>query len=135
MRLLWLPFNDIYKKCVLWAKTRADYKYSVISITNITSFFHFLLLSTSNVRMSESTFCRVEVHILYTIYCLSKNIQKVKDFLMNLSFFPSKRNVCILHGQVFVMMVSKVDTANHNQKSHVVISHNECTCTHNIRLS
>ena len=40
-----------------------DYKYSVISITHITSFFRFLLLSTSNVRMSEGTFCRVEVHI------------------------------------------------------------------------
>ena len=28
--------------------------------------FPFLLLSTSNVRMSEGTFCRVEVHILST---------------------------------------------------------------------
>ena len=26
-------------------------------------FFRFLLLSTSNARMSEGTFCRVEVHI------------------------------------------------------------------------
>ena len=43
-----------------------DYKYSVISVTYITSFFHFLLLSTSNVRMSEGTFCRVEVHINFT---------------------------------------------------------------------
>ena len=41
-----------------------DYKYSVISKTYITSFFRFLLLSTSNVRMSEGTFCRVEVQIL-----------------------------------------------------------------------
>ena len=40
-----------------------DYKYSVISKRYITSFFRFLLLSTSNVRMSEGTFCRVEVHI------------------------------------------------------------------------
>ena len=40
-----------------------DYKYSVISITHITYFFRFLLLSTSNVRMSEGTFCRVAVHI------------------------------------------------------------------------
>ena len=40
-----------------------DYKYSVISITQFTSFFRFLLLSTSNVRMSEGTFCRVEVHM------------------------------------------------------------------------
>ena len=28
-----------------------------------TSFFPFLLLSASNVRMSEGTFCHVEVHI------------------------------------------------------------------------
>ena len=41
-----------------------DYKYNVISITYITSFFRFLLLSTSNVRMSEGTFCRVEVHFI-----------------------------------------------------------------------
>ena len=40
-----------------------DYKYSVTSKTYITLFFHFLLLSTSNIRMSEGTFCRVEVHI------------------------------------------------------------------------
>ena len=40
-----------------------DYKYSVISKMYITSFSSFLLLSTSNVRMSEGTFCRVEVHI------------------------------------------------------------------------
>ena len=40
-----------------------DYKYSVISITHITSFFRFLLLSTSNVRMSEGTFCHVKVHM------------------------------------------------------------------------
>ena len=41
-----------------------DYKYSVISITYITSFFRFLLLSTRNVRMSEGTFCRVEVQLV-----------------------------------------------------------------------
>ena len=41
-----------------------DYKYSVISKTYITSFSRFLLLSTRNVRMSEGTFCRVEVHIV-----------------------------------------------------------------------
>ena len=40
-----------------------DYKCSVISKTYITSVFRFLLLTTSNVRMSEGTFCRVEVHI------------------------------------------------------------------------
>ena len=40
-----------------------DYKYIVISKTYIASFFRFLLLSTSNVRMSEGTFCRVVVHI------------------------------------------------------------------------
>ena len=41
-----------------------DYKYSVIFKTYITSFFRFLLLSTSNDRMSEGTFCRIEVHIV-----------------------------------------------------------------------
>ena len=41
-----------------------DYKYSVICKTYIASFFRFLLLSTSNVRMSEGTFCRVAVHMV-----------------------------------------------------------------------
>ena len=45
-----------------------DYKYSVISKTYIASFFRFLLLSTSNVRMSEGTFCRVEVCSIYKAY-------------------------------------------------------------------
>ena len=36
-----------------------DYKYSVT---------RFLLLYTSNVIMSEGTFCRVEVHIYLIIY-------------------------------------------------------------------
>ena len=40
-----------------------DYKYSVISKTYITSFSLFLLLFTSNVKISEGTFCHVEVHI------------------------------------------------------------------------
>ena len=40
-----------------------DNKYSVISKTYITPFFRLLLLSTSNNRMSEGTFCRVEVQI------------------------------------------------------------------------
>ena len=40
-----------------------DYKYSIISIMHIKSFFPFLRLTISNVRMSEGTFCRVEVHI------------------------------------------------------------------------
>ena len=39
-------------------------KYSIIFITHISSFFRFLVLSTSTVRMSEGTFCRVEVHIV-----------------------------------------------------------------------
>ena len=42
-----------------------DNKCSVISKTYITSFFSFLLLSTSNVRMSKGTFCRVEVHMTF----------------------------------------------------------------------
>ena len=32
-------------------------------MTHFSSFSRFLLLSTSNARMSEGTFCRVEVHI------------------------------------------------------------------------
>ena len=46
-----------------------EYKYSVIFIRHIKSFSRFLLLSTSNVRMSEGTFCRVEVH--FVTHCLS----------------------------------------------------------------
>ena len=78
---------DIGKLCLLWAKTRAyysknlkiiclktysfgspvfkDYKYIVISKTYISSFVRFLLLSTCTVRMSEGTFCRVEIHFVF----------------------------------------------------------------------
>ena len=48
-----------------------DYKYSVICKMYIASFFRFLLLSTSNVRMSEGTFCRVAVHILKIFFFFS----------------------------------------------------------------
>ena len=99
------------KLCVLWAKTRADnskyrqyicfknqsfgspmfidYKYSVISIT---SFSRFLLLSTSNIRMSEGTFCRVEVQI--SIFQIFKdsffhviwwNFELIRIFLVSLA--------------------------------------------------
>ena len=43
----------------------------LVSITYITSFFIFLLLSTSNVKMSDGTFCRVEVHMVKSF----KNLQ------------------------------------------------------------
>ena len=46
-----------------------EYKYSVISKMYITSLFRFLLLSTSCVRMSEGTFCRVEFH-MYSHICI-----------------------------------------------------------------
>ena len=42
-----------------------DYKYSVISNTHITSFSLFLLLSTSNVRMSEGTLCGLEAQLIH----------------------------------------------------------------------
>ena len=56
-----------------------DYKYSVISKMYITSFSRCLLLSTSNIRMSEGTFCRVEVHM----YC--KMVPTQEDYC-NLMF-------------------------------------------------
>ena len=53
-----------------------DYKYSVISKTCITSFFRFLLFSTSDVRMSDGTFCRVEVHV-YSIKTKTYNLHEL----------------------------------------------------------
>ena len=38
-----------------------------------------------------------------TINVLNKNIEKIKRFLMNYLFFTAENNLCILHGQVFVM--------------------------------
>ena len=49
-----------------------DYIYSIISIMHITSFSPFLLLSTSNVRMSEGTCCRVEIIIEDNCFILIK---------------------------------------------------------------
>ena len=57
--------NKCFKTPSFGSPVFKDYKYSVISKTYITSFSRFLLLSTRNVRMSEGTFCRVEVHIMY----------------------------------------------------------------------
>ena len=53
----------VFKTHIFGSPVFKDCNYSVICKTYITSFFRFLLLSTSNVSMSEGTFCRVEVHI------------------------------------------------------------------------
>ena len=39
-----------------------------------------------------------------TIYVLSKNKKKISFFLQKIFIFYSYKNLCILHGQVFVMM-------------------------------
>ena len=36
-------------------------------------------------------------------YVLSKNIKNIKIFLVKFSIFTAEKNLCILHGQVFVM--------------------------------
>ena len=59
--------------------------YSVISKTYMTSFFCLLLLSTSNVRMSEGTFCHVEVHIKVGF----------KGVYISQTCFPDVRTGCI----------------------------------------
>ena len=41
-----------------------------------------------------------------TIYVLSKNKKNIKFFLQKIFFFYSYKNLCILHGQVFVMIQS-----------------------------
>ena len=73
---------NIRKLSILWAKTRADnskywklicyetYSFGrlLCSITSETYIFDisaFEQFSTSNVRISEGTFCRVWVHILF----------------------------------------------------------------------
>ena len=40
---------------------------------------------------------------VYPQYVLSKNKKHIKDFLMKFSFFTVEKNLCILHGQVFIM--------------------------------
>ena len=37
------------------------------------------------------------------MYVLSKNIENIKNFLMNILNFHNLRKICILHGRVFVM--------------------------------
>ena len=39
-----------------------------------------------------------------TIYVLSKNKKNIKFFPMNFSIFDAEKNLCILHGQVFVIL-------------------------------
>ena len=36
--------------------------------------------------------------------CFGAKIRKISFFLMKFSFFTGEKNLCILHGQVFVMM-------------------------------
>ena len=66
-------------------------KYSVISKTGISSVFCFLLLATSNVRMSEGTFCRVEVQIL--IDNMSESFSTVSYFWNSLMYFHGIHNM------------------------------------------
>ena len=37
------------------------------------------------------------------MYVLSKNIEKIKNFLMKILNFHNFRKICILHGRVFIM--------------------------------
>ena len=60
-----------------------DYKYSAISKMNFTLFFRYLLLSTSNIRMSEGTFCRVEVHMVMNVQNAVSII--VKEFFVTIT--------------------------------------------------
>ena len=41
-----------------------------------------------------------------TIYVLSKNKKNIEFFMMKFSIFTGEKNLCILHGQVFVMFGS-----------------------------
>ena len=41
---------------------------------------------------------------LEPIYVLSKNKKTIKHFLTKFSFFTTEKNLCTLHGQVFVML-------------------------------
>ena len=60
------------------------------------------------------------------MYVLSKNILKIKNFVMDFSFFLLKKILCIfLHGQVFVMskgfdtgkMISRRDYHSEKKKN------------------
>ena len=42
-----------------------------------------------------------------TIYILSKNKKNIKIFLTKFSIFTMEKNLCILHGQVFMPPTSK----------------------------
>ena len=66
--------NFVFKGTYIEIKYVFEHIHLVAQCSNITNtvlflkhllhhFFHFLLLSTSNVRMSEGTFCPIEVHI------------------------------------------------------------------------
>ena len=42
--------------------------------------------------------------VVPTINVLSKNIKNIELFPMKFSFFTAEKKICILHGQVFVMV-------------------------------
>ena len=43
-----------------------------------------------------------------TIYVLSKNKKNNKNFLLKIFIFCAFKNLCILHGQVFIMIFSEI---------------------------
>ena len=44
-------------------------------------------------------------HSVPTINVLSKNIKNIKHFSIKFSIFTTEKNLCTLHGQVFVMLL------------------------------
>ena len=71
-----------------------DKKYSVISITHITCFFRILLLSTSNVRMSEGTFGRVEVQMCRIAVTAISALNLLHSKTTDLSQSSASESVC-----------------------------------------
>ena len=46
------------------------------------------------------------------MYVLSKYIKKIKTFLVKFSNFTVEKNLCILHGRVFVMFLSGINLSS-----------------------
>ena len=62
-------------------------------------FFLFLL---------QNIDCGYSLEPPLTIYVLSKSKKNIKIFLMELSAFTTEKNICILHGKVFIMIYSTI---------------------------
>ena len=74
-------------------------------------------------------------HRLWVIYALSKNKKNIKYFKMKFSIFTPEKILCILHGQIFVMLLSLNGQAVYTVELRAVKMKNNVLIKYSFRLN